>query len=120
MKRGGDHIQSKVHRADGLILTLPLQMRKVAVYPVDEVRDMIRKVRCNLCTLLLSSIGASALFLRFDLITVSVLVPSLPLSAFQLAVAVLVKSLLQTIEHRTYLLFSGIFHHANCPKNRTI
>ena len=35
---------------------------------------MIRKVRCNLCTLLLSSIGASALFLRFDLIAVSILV----------------------------------------------
>ena len=32
---------------------------------------MIRKIRCNLCTLLLgSSIGTSALFLRFDLITV--------------------------------------------------
>ena len=81
---------------------------------------MIRKVRCNLCTLLLGSIGASALFLRFDLITVSVLVPPLPLSAFQLAVAVFVKSLLRAVEHRTYLLFSGTFYHAHCPKIWTI
>ena len=37
---------------------------------------MIRKVRCNLCTLLLgSSIGASALFLRFDFITECTPVP---------------------------------------------
>ena len=56
---------------------------------------MIRKIRCNLCTLLLgSSIGTSALFLRFNLIAVSILVPSLPLGTLQLAVAVLVKSLL--------------------------
>ena len=76
MKRSGDHIQSKVHRADGLILTLPLQMRKVAIHPVNEVRDMIRKVRCNLCTLLLgSSVGTFALFLRFDFITECTPVP---------------------------------------------
>ena len=82
---------------------------------------MIRKVRCNLCTLLLgSSIGAFALFLRFDLITVSVLVPPLPLGTLQLAVAVLVKSLLRAVEHRTYLLFSRSFYHAHCPKIRTI
>lgn len=36
---------------------------------------MIRKIRCNLCTLLLgSSIGTSALFFRFNLIAVSILV----------------------------------------------
>ena len=81
---------------------------------------MICKVRCNLCTLLLSSIGASALFLRFDLITVSVLLPPLPLGTLQLAVAVLVKSLLRAVEHRTYLLFSGTFYHAHCPKIWTI
>ena len=64
-----------MHRADGLILTLSLQMRKVAIHPVNEVRDMIHKVRGNLCTLLLgSSIGTSARFLRFDLIAVSILV----------------------------------------------
>ena len=51
-------------------------MRKVAIYPVDEVRDMIRKVRCNLCTLLLgSSVGTFALFLRFDFITECTPVP---------------------------------------------
>ena len=74
--RGDVKVQGQVHRADGLILTLPLQMRKVAIYPVDEVRDMIRKVRCNLCTLLLgSSVGTSALFLRFDFITECTPVP---------------------------------------------
>ena len=36
---------------------------------------MICKIRCNLCTLLLgSSIGTSALFFRFNLIAVSILV----------------------------------------------
>ena len=68
---------------------------------------MIRKIRCNLCTLLLgSSIGTSALFLRFNLIAVSILVPSLPLGTLQLAVAVLVKSLLRTVEHELHLLTS--------------
>ena len=81
-------------------------MRKVAIHPVNEVRDMIRKVRCNLCTLLLSdSIGAPALFLRFDLITVSVLIPPLPLGTLQLAVAVFVKSLLRAVEHELHLQF---------------
>ena len=84
-----------MHRADGLILTLTLQMRKVAVYPVNEVSDVIGKIRCNLCTLLLgSNIGMSAIFFRFNLIAVSILVPPLPLGTLQLAVAVLVKSLL--------------------------
>lgn len=66
---------------------------------------MICKIRCNLCTLLLSSIGASALFFRFDLITVSVLLPPLPLGTLQLAVAVLVKSLLRAVEHELHLQF---------------
>ena len=65
---------------------------------------MICKIRCNLCTLLLgSSIGTAALFLRFDLITVSVLVPPLPLGTLQLAVAVFVKSLLRAVEHGLHL-----------------
>ena len=81
-------------------------MRKIAIHPVDKIRDMICKIRCNLCTLLLgSSIGTSARFLRFNLITVSVLVPPLPLSTGQLAVAVLVKSLLRAVEHELHLQF---------------
>ena len=52
-----------------------LQRRKVAIHPVNEVRDMIRNsplqfVRASLG----SSIGASALFFRFNLIAVSILV----------------------------------------------
>ena len=67
---------------------------------------MICKVRCNLCTLLLSdSIGTPALFLRFDLITVSILIPPLPLGTLQLAVAVFVKSLLRAVEHELHLQF---------------
>ena len=76
LERGGDHIEGQVHRADGLILALLLQMRKIAIHPVNEVRDVIGKPCCNLGTLLLSgSIGASALFLRFDFITECTPVP---------------------------------------------
>ena len=70
---------------------------------------MICKIRCNLCTLLLgSSIGTSALFLRFNLIAVSILVPLLPLGTLQLAVAVFVKSLLRAVEHELHLQFLGL------------
>ena len=105
-KRGGDHIQGQVHRADGLILTFTLQMRKVAIHPVDQARDMVCKIRYNLCTFLFSNgIGTSALFFRFNLIAVSILVPPLPLGTLQLAVAVLVKSLLRAVEHELHLQF---------------
>ena len=67
---------------------------------------MICKIRCNLCTLLLgSSIGTSALFFRFNLIAVSILVPPLPLGTRQLAASVLVKSLLRAVEHGLHLQF---------------
>ena len=120
MKRGGDHIERKVHRAERLILALALQMRKVAIHPIDDVGSVICKAFRDLGTFLLRcGIGRPALsriLVRAD----SVVVPAIPLTHGELAVAVLVKSLLQTIEHRTYLLFSRTFYHAYCPKIWTI
>ena len=84
-----------MHRADGLILALALQMLQIVVHPVDDARCVVHKLRSGLGALLLGSgICTLTFFLCFDLISERAPVPPLPLSTGQLAVAILVKSLL--------------------------
>ena len=88
-----------MHRADGLILALALQMRKVAIHPVDDVGGVSCKAFRDLGTLLLRrGVGRPALA-RILVRTDSVIVPAVPLAHGELAIAVFVKSLLRTVQH---------------------